>query len=48
MRKLARIGITIPEELLNEVDSLIERRGYETRSGAVRDLVRKEIRGDLR
>ncbi len=43
MCNLARIGITIPENLLKEFDSLIERRGYETRSEAVRDLVRKEI-----
>ncbi|MBV9503526.1 MAG: nickel-responsive transcriptional regulator NikR [Acidobacteriia bacterium] len=43
MGDLARIGIAIPEELLEEFDRLIERRGYETRSEAVRDLVRKEL-----
>jgi CopG family nickel-responsive transcriptional regulator len=43
MGDLARIGIAIPEELLAEFDRLIERRGYATRSEAVRDLVRKEI-----
>jgi CopG family nickel-responsive transcriptional regulator len=43
MGGLARIGIAIPEELLEEFDRLIERRGYATRSEAVRDLVRKEL-----
>lgn len=43
MGELARIGIAIPEELLDEFDKLIERRGYATRSEAVRDLVRKEL-----
>jgi CopG family transcriptional regulator, nickel-responsive regulator len=43
MAELARIGIAIPEDLLGEFDRLIERRGYATRSEAVRDLVRKEL-----
>lgn len=43
MGELARIGIAIPEELLEEFDRLIERRGYATRSEAIRDLVRKEL-----
>lgn len=43
MGELARIGIAIPEELLEEFDRLIARRGYSTRSEAVRDLVRKEL-----
>jgi len=43
MAELARIGIAIPEDLLEEFDRLIEQRGYATRSEAVRDLVRKEL-----
>ena len=43
MAELARIGIAIPEDLLEEFDRLIERRGYTNRSEAVRDLVRKEL-----
>lgn len=43
MAELSRIGIAIPEDLLIEFDKLIERRGYATRSEAVRDLVRKEL-----
>jgi len=43
MGELARIGIAIPEELLEEFDKLIARRGYATRSEAGRDLVRNEL-----
>ncbi|HTW32141.1 MAG TPA: nickel-responsive transcriptional regulator NikR [Candidatus Sulfotelmatobacter sp.] len=43
MAELARIGIAIPDDLLGEFDRLIEKRGYATRSEAVRDLVRKEL-----
>jgi len=43
MAELARIGIAIPDDLLEEFDRLIEKRGYATRSEAVRDLVRKEL-----
>lgn len=43
MAELARIGIAIREDLLEEFDRLIERRGYTARSEAVRDLVRKEL-----
>ena len=43
MGELARIGIAIPEELLEEFDKLIARRGHATRSEAVRDLIRKEM-----
>jgi len=43
MGELARIGIAIPADLLEEFDKLIARRGYATRSEAVRDLVRKEL-----
>ena len=43
MAELARIGIAIPEDLLEEFDRLIEKRGYGIRSEAVRDLIRKEL-----
>ena len=43
MAELARIGIAIPEDLREEFDRLIEKRGYATRSEAVRDLIRKEL-----
>ena len=48
MRELARIGIAIPDNLLEEFDRLIERRGYSSRSEAVRDLIRKEFVDEMR
>ena len=43
MAELARIGIAISEDLLEEFDKLIERRGYTNRSEAFRDLIRNEL-----
>lgn len=43
MAHLVRIGIAIGEGLLGEFDKLIARRGYTSRSEAVRDLIRKEM-----
>ena len=37
---MQRITITIEDELLAEVDALVARKGYASRSEAVRDLVR--------
>jgi CopG family nickel-responsive transcriptional regulator len=43
MAELERIGIAIGEDLLVEFDELIERRGYTSRSEAIRDLIRREL-----
>ena len=43
MAELARIGIALPDELLQEFDKLIAQRGYTNRSEAFRDLVRNEL-----
>lgn len=40
MSKIERIGISIEQKLLKQFDSLIERKGYENRSEAFRDLIR--------
>jgi CopG family nickel-responsive transcriptional regulator len=37
---MQRITITIDEDLLATIDSIMERRGYASRSEAVRDMVR--------
>ncbi len=47
MSELARIGISVPEDLLSEFDKLIAKRGYTNRSEAFRDLVRNELVNDL-
>jgi CopG family nickel-responsive transcriptional regulator len=47
MAELARIGVALPEDLLNEFDRLIAKRGYTNRSEAFRDLVRNELVGEI-
>lgn len=40
---LKRIGVSIPEELLERFDESVEDRGYDSRSEALRDAVRDFI-----
>ena len=37
---MQRVSITIDDDLMSELDLLIERRGYQNRSEAIRDLAR--------
>jgi CopG family transcriptional regulator, nickel-responsive regulator len=43
MACLERFGVSMEKELLDRFDGLIRRRGYQTRSEAIRDLVRREL-----
>jgi CopG family nickel-responsive transcriptional regulator len=43
MSQLERIGVSLDNELLSKFDELINRQGYQSRSEALRDLVRKQI-----
>jgi CopG family nickel-responsive transcriptional regulator len=47
MAELARIGIAISQDLLEEYDDLIAKRGYTNRSEAFRDLVRNELVNEI-
>ncbi len=40
MSKTSRFGVSLAEELLREFDRLIDRKGYASRSEAIRDLLR--------
>jgi CopG family transcriptional regulator, nickel-responsive regulator len=40
---LMRIGISLPENLLNKFDEIILKRGYSSRSEGIRDAVRSYI-----
>ena len=40
---LERFGVSMEEELLERFDRLCNARGYDSRSEAIRDLVRREI-----
>lgn len=46
MADLVRFGVAMDRELLGRFDQLVERRGYQNRSEALRDLVRKELDQD--
>lgn len=43
MSELSRIGVALDNDLLEQFDSLIEERGYASRSEAFRDLIRAEL-----
>jgi CopG family nickel-responsive transcriptional regulator len=40
---LMRIGVSLPENLLNKFDKIIQQRGYSSRSEGVRDAIRNYI-----
>ncbi|HJJ29740.1 MAG TPA: nickel-responsive transcriptional regulator NikR, partial [Methanocorpusculum sp.] len=40
---LSRIGISLPENLLNKFDGIIGKRGYSSRSEGIRDAIRSYI-----
>jgi len=42
-KELARIGITLPNDLLAHFDEAIINNGYASRSDAVRDVLRRYI-----
>ncbi|MBN1805594.1 MAG: nickel-responsive transcriptional regulator NikR [Sedimentisphaerales bacterium] len=46
MSQLERIGVSLDKELLSKFDELIGKQGYQSRSEALRDLVRKQISDD--
>jgi CopG family transcriptional regulator, nickel-responsive regulator len=44
---MQRITITIDDDLLEVIDALTQRRGYESRSEAFRDIVRDVANGEM-
>ncbi len=43
MDKVERIGVSLEPDLLGAFDALISNKGYNSRSEAIRDLIRKEL-----
>ncbi|MEA3431077.1 MAG: nickel-responsive transcriptional regulator NikR [candidate division WOR-3 bacterium] len=43
MKKSARFGVSMEQNLLKDFDELLERIGYTSRSEAVRDLIREKL-----
>lgn len=46
MPEIQRFGVSIPNDLLKRFDRLIEKKGYQNRSEALRDLVRDYLLED--
>ncbi len=42
-QNVSRISISIPEQLLNEIDMLVEERGFESRSQAMSSMIQHQI-----
>lgn len=43
MPQVSRTGVSLEDDLLQEFDRLIARRGYQNRSEAIRDLIRAAL-----
>jgi CopG family nickel-responsive transcriptional regulator len=43
MAKVERIGVSIESTLLSQFDKVIEKKGYQNRSEAIRDLIRDKL-----
>ncbi len=43
MKQVERIGVSLDKKLLSVFDKLIAKQGYQSRSEAIRDLVRRQI-----
>jgi CopG family nickel-responsive transcriptional regulator len=43
MADLERIGVSLDKDLLADFDALIAQQGYQSRSEAIRDLVRQQL-----
>jgi len=46
MDRVTRTGVSLDPKLLKKFDEIIEKRGYSSRSEAIRDLIREEIARD--
>jgi len=43
MKQVERIGVSLDKKLLSMFDKLIAKRGYQSRSEAIRDLIRRQL-----
>jgi CopG family nickel-responsive transcriptional regulator len=46
MSKIERVGVSLEKELLSAFDKLISTQGYQSRSEAIRDLIRQQLSGE--
>ena len=45
MSKIERVGVSLEKDLLEAFDSMISAKGYQSRSKAIRDLIRQQLSG---
>jgi CopG family nickel-responsive transcriptional regulator len=43
MQQIERVGVSLEKKLLSEFDKLIAKKGYQSRSEAIRDLIRQQL-----
>jgi CopG family nickel-responsive transcriptional regulator len=43
MQRIERIGVSLEKGLLSKFDKLIAKKGYQSRSEAIRDLIRQQL-----
>lgn len=43
MAKIERVGVSLEKDLLSAFDKLISAKGYQSRSEAIRDLIRRQL-----
>ena len=46
MAQIERVGVSLEKELLSAFDKLIAGKGYQSRSEAIRDLIRQQLSSD--
>ena len=46
MERVERIGVSVEKKLLSMFDELISKQGYQSRSEAIRDLIRQQLSSD--
>ena len=46
MAQIERVGVSLEKELLDAFDKLIAEKGYQSRSEAIRDLIRQQLSSD--
>jgi CopG family transcriptional regulator, nickel-responsive regulator len=46
MAQIERVGVSLEKELLGAFDKLIAEKGYQSRSEAIRDLIRQQLSSD--
>jgi len=46
MEQVERIGVSLDKKLLSMFDKLIAKQGYQSRSEAIRDMIRQQLSGE--